>query len=33
MGRFSDLILVSDFDQTMTDYNSHIPQPNLDAIR
>lgn len=33
MGRFSDLILVSDFDQTMTDYNSCIPQSNLDAIR
>ena len=33
MGKFSDLILVSDFDQTMTDYSSHIPQSNLDLIR
>lgn len=33
MGKFSDYILVSDFDQTMTDYESRIPQANLDAIR
>ena len=32
MGKFSDLILVSDFDQTLTDFDSHIPQTNLDAI-
>lgn len=33
MGKFSNLILVSDFDQTMTDKHSHLPQANLDAIR
>lgn len=32
MGKFSDHILISDFDQTMTDYQSRIPQANLDAI-
>ena len=33
MAKFSDYILISDFDQTMTDYGSRIPQSNLDAIR
>ncbi len=33
MGKFSDYILVSDFDQTMTDYNGHLPQANLDAVK
>lgn len=33
MGRFSDILLVSDFDLTMTDHQSRIPQANLDAIR
>ncbi len=33
MGRFSDILLVSDFDLTMTDHQSHIPQANLDKIR
>ncbi len=33
MGLYSDYILVSDFDQTMTDFQSRIPQANLDAIR
>ena len=33
MGKFSDLILVSDFDQTMTNYESQIPQSNLDAVQ
>lgn len=32
MGKYSDLILVSDFDQTMTDRSGRIPQANLDAI-
>ena len=33
MGKFSDYLLVSDFDRTMTDHRSQIPQANLDAIR
>ena len=33
MGRFSDILLVSDFDLTMTDHRSRIPQSNLDKIR
>ena len=33
MGRFSDILLVSDFDLTMTDLQSRIPQSNLDKIR
>lgn len=33
MGRFSDVLLVSDFDLTLTDHQSRIPQANLDAIR
>lgn len=33
MGKFSDFILVSDFDHTMTDKASHVPPVNLDAIR
>ncbi len=33
MGRFSDILMASDFDRTLTDFNSNIPQKNLDAIR
>ena len=33
MGKFSNILLVSDFDRTMTDHQGHIPQSNLDAIR
>lgn len=32
MGRFSEILLASDFDRTLTDRNSKIPQANLDAI-
>lgn len=32
MGRFSDVLLVSDFDRTLTRNDSTIPQQNLDAI-
>lgn len=32
MGKFSDVLLVSDFDRTMTDRTGRIPQSNLDAI-
>ena len=32
MKDFSELLLVSDFDRTLTDRNSRIPQANLDAI-
>ncbi len=33
MGRFSHVLLAADFDRTLTDANSNIPQSNLDAIR
>ena len=33
MADFSQILLVSDFDHTMTDHTGHIPQANLDAIR
>ena len=33
MGRFSKLLLAVDFDRTLTDRFSRIPQRNLDAIR
>ena len=33
MGKFSDFILVSDFDHTLTDKSGQIPTVNLDAIR
>lgn len=33
MGKFSDFILVSDFDMTMTDRSGQIPTANLDAVR
>lgn len=33
MGRFSDILLTSDFDRTLTARDSSIPQRNLDAIR
>ncbi len=32
MGQFSNCLLVSDFDRTMTDRQSRIPQANIDAI-
>ena len=32
MGLFSDCILVSDFDQTITDHRSNIPAANIEAI-
>ena len=32
MGRFSHILLASDFDRTLTDRQSAIPQANLDAI-
>lgn len=32
MGKFSDFLLVSDFDRTLTDRTGQIPQANLDAI-
>lgn len=32
MAKFSTLLLVSDFDRTLTDHRGHIPQANLDAI-
>lgn len=33
MGRFSHVLLASDFDRTLTDCKSEIPPANLDAIR
>ena len=33
MGRFSDILLAVDFDRTLTDRQSRIPQNNIDAIR
>ncbi len=33
MGRFSDILMASDFDRTLTDFQSVIPQKNIDAIR
>lgn len=32
MGKFSDFLLVSDFDRTLTDRTGRIPQSNLDAV-
>ena len=32
MGKFSNYLLVSDFDRTLTDRKGQIPQSNLDAI-
>lgn len=32
MGKFSDIILVSDYDHTMTDRTGYIPPANLEAI-
>ena len=32
MGRFSEILLASDFDRTLTDRQSAIPQANIDAI-
>lgn len=32
MGRFSHILLAADFDRTLTDRQSAIPQANLDAI-
>ena len=33
MAKFSQFLLVSDFDHTLTDHTGYIPQENLDAIR
>lgn len=33
MGKFSNCILISDFDQTMTNHLGEIPPENLDAVR
>ena len=33
MGLFSDVLLTVDYDRTLTDCNSVIPQRNLEAIR
>lgn len=33
MGRFSNILMASDFDRTLTDFESNIPQKNIDAIR
>ncbi len=32
MGKFSDMLFVSDFDRTITDLDGDIPQKNIDAI-
>ena len=32
MADFSNFLLVSDFDHTLTDHTGHIPQSNLDSI-
>ena len=32
MGKFGDILLVSDFDRTLTNKEDEIPQANLDAI-
>ncbi|MDD3165012.1 MAG: HAD hydrolase family protein [Oscillospiraceae bacterium] len=32
MGRYDEILLVSDFDRTLTDLDDMIPQSNLDAI-
>lgn len=33
MGKFSKVLFAADFDRTLTDYQSQIPQANLNAIR
>ncbi|MGI5977778.1 MAG: HAD-IIB family hydrolase [Candidatus Limivicinus sp.] len=33
MGRFSNILMASDFDRTLTDFQSNIPQKNIEAIR
>ena len=33
MGKFSSIMIASDFDRTLTDPQDQIPQSNLDAIR
>ena len=33
MGKFSNILIASDFDRTLTDPQDRIPQVNLDAIR
>lgn len=33
MGKFSEVLLASDFDRTLTDREGHIPEANLKAIR
>ena len=32
MGRYSNMLMVSDFDRTLTDYDHKIPKANIDAI-
>lgn len=32
MGSFSNVLLASDFDRTLTDFDSNIPQKNIEAI-
>ena len=32
MGKFDDILLVSDFDRTLTNKEDGIPQANLEAI-
>lgn len=32
MGRFSNVLLASDFDHTLTDMSGQIPARNLEAI-
>ena len=33
MALFSDVLITSDFDRTLTDRESNIPERNLEAIR
>lgn len=33
MGKFSNVLIASDFDRTLSDFSDHIPQSNLDAIQ
>ena len=33
MGKFDGILLASDFDDTLYDYNLRIPERNLEAIR
>ena len=33
MGRFSDYLLISDFDLTLTGHDDRVPQANVDALK